>query len=239
MTGARQGRCCKRIAVADPYRSRERHPPHDPHASMPLHAIAGFWFLALALIAVPGPDQAFTLGVALDGRFVASAVGGLVVGYLGMTVVVATGLGALVAGTPAALAALTVVGGAYLIWLGIATLRKAGSAPPAQGPAPSTRRSTFRRGVGVSSLNPKGLLLFLAILPQFTDRSYAWPLALQLLVLGVVFALSCGVLYLAVGAVAAPVLEGRPRIAGATTRLAGIAMVAIGTALLLARALRL
>ena len=67
----------------------------------------------------------------------AAAVGGLVIGYTAMTAVVAAGIGALLAGVPAVLRTLTVVGGAYLVWLGVKTLRKpAGGLTPTAVDAP-------------------------------------------------------------------------------------------------------
>src|SRR3954451_12773568 len=125
---------------------------------MPLSALLGFWTVAALLIAVPGPDWAFAVGAGLRGRALPAA-GGIVLGYLAMTAVAAAGLGALVAAAPAALRVLSVVGGAYLAWLGVGALRRpAGS--PAAGSAPGTRTATLARGIGVSALNPKGLLTF-------------------------------------------------------------------------------
>jgi threonine/homoserine/homoserine lactone efflux protein len=203
---------------------------------MPAHALLGFWLLAAALIAVPGPDWAFTLGVALESRLVVPAVAGLAAGYAGLTALVATGVGALVAGTPAALTVLTVAGGVYLVVLGVRTLRDAGATHPAAiRRAPETPRATFARGLGVSGLNPKGLLVFGALLPQFADRGNAWPLALQLAALGAVFTGTCAVFYLCLGSAAGAVASARPAAAHATTRIAGVAMVAIGVALLVER----
>ena len=94
---------------------------------MAVSSIAAFWAVAALLIAVPGADWAYVIGTALSGRPVLLAVGGIVIGYAGITVVVAAGVGALVAGTPASLAALTITGGLYLLWLGArAFLRPAG-----------------------------------------------------------------------------------------------------------------
>src|SRR5262252_4264615 len=135
---------------------------------MAASSIAAFWAIAFLLVIVPGPDWAFTVSAGLRGRSVLPAVGGIVLGYAAMTIVVAAGVGALVARTPAFLSALTIAGGLYLTWHGITAVRR----PPAPGtPAAPARsgRSTLARGAGVSGLNPKGLLLFLALLPQFTN----------------------------------------------------------------------
>ena len=47
------------------------------------------------------------------------------------------------------------------------------------------------KGLGVSALNPKGLLLFLALLPQFTDSHSPWPIPLQIVALGLAHTASC------------------------------------------------
>ena len=135
---------------------------------------------------------------------------GLVIGYTAMTVVVAAGVGALVAGSATALTVLSVLGGGYLMWHGVAAFRQA-SAELDLGPSPSsTDWATLTKGIGVSGLNPKGLLVFLALLPQFTSRHGSWPIAGQLAVLGLVFTLTCAVFYLVLGTFARSILQARP-----------------------------
>ena len=199
---------------------------------MALSSIAAFWAVAALLIAVPGADWAYVIGTVLSGRPVLLAVSGIVIGYAGITIVVAAGVGALVAGTPASLTALTIAGGLYLIWLGArALLRPAGHGVAGPGGARSDR-ATLLRGIGVSGLNPKGLLVFLAVLPQFATPSGAWPLAAQLGILGVVFTLTCGVFYLSVGSAARRILDGRPALSRVIARGSGAAMIGIGLLLL-------
>jgi len=97
------------------------------------------------------------------------------------------------------------------------------------------RASTGRavaRGFGVSGLNPKGLLLFLALLPQFTDPRGSWPAAAQIGLLGVLHTANSGAGYLGVGVLARSVLRARPAAARLTARLSGAAMVVLGAALL-------
>jgi len=195
---------------------------------MTASAVLAFWAVAFLLIVVPGPDWAFILGA---GRAVVPAVGGLVAGYLVLTAAVAAGVGALVAGSPVILTALTVVGGAYLVWHGIATARR----PPGELSAAPAARGVFGRGIGVSGLNPKGLLIFVALLPQFTDPEAGWPVGGQLAVLGLTFAATCAVFYLGLGLFARSVLRVRPRVARAVGRFSGGAMAAIGVFLVVER----
>ncbi|NED53490.1 LysE family transporter, partial [Micromonospora aurantiaca] len=114
-------------------------------------SVLAFWAVAFLLIVVPGPDWAFTIGAGLAGRSVVPAVSGLVVGYAAVTAIVAAGVGALVAGSPSALTALTLIGGAYLIWQGATTLTHPATA--STGPDAGTGWHTFLRGIGVSGLN--------------------------------------------------------------------------------------
>jgi len=204
---------------------------------MAASSIAAFWAVAFLLVIVPGPDWAFTIGAGLLGRSVLPAVGGIVLGYAAMTVVVAAGVGALVARTPAFLSALTIAGGLYLMWHGLATVAGPGAPGTAVTPPAHTGRATLARGIGVSGLNPKGLLLFLALLPQFTNPRWSWPLAGQLGFLGLVFMLTCAAFYFCLGSFARKILHARPAAARAVTRFSGAAMIVIGALLLIDRVL--
>jgi threonine/homoserine/homoserine lactone efflux protein len=135
-----------------------------------------------------------------------------------------------------------VAGGLYLIWLGAKTITRPTAQaitaePTPSGTRPGTGRATLARGIGVSGLNPKGLLLFLAILPQFTSPRGSWPLTVQLAVLGLVFTLTCAAFYLCVGSFANKILRARPGAARAITRFSGTAMIVIGALLLAERLL--
>jgi threonine/homoserine/homoserine lactone efflux protein len=221
---------------------------------MAASSIIAFWAVALLLIVVPGADWAYVIGTVLGHRSVLLAVSGIVLGYAGMTVVVAAGVGGIMARTPASLTALTIAGGLYLIWLGVKTITRpaapaitAGGSPSAtrsgtgsgtsSGTGSGTGRATLARGIGVSGLNPKGLLVFLAILPQFTSPRGSWPLTVQLAVLGLVFTLTCAAFYLCIGSLADQILRARPGAARAITRFSGTAMIVIGALLLAERLL--
>jgi threonine/homoserine/homoserine lactone efflux protein len=210
---------------------------------MAVSSIAAFWAVAALLIAVPGADWAYVIGTVLAGRSVVLAVSGIALGYAGMTIIVAAGVGAVVARTPASLIALTVAGGCYLVWLGSRTLiRPAGhgtaTGVPAENPATARGdQATLVKGIGVSGLNPKGLLVFLALLPQFVSPRESWPLAVQLGILGLVFTLSCAVFYLSMGWFIRRILSASPAAARVITRVSGAAMIVIGALLLAERLL--
>jgi threonine/homoserine/homoserine lactone efflux protein len=205
----------------------------DPNVHMFPDMNAGqliaFWGVSFLLVLVPGADWAYVIGAGLRGRSVLASAAGLLVGYVALTVVVAAGVGAVVATVPHFLSTLTIVGAAYLIFLGLGPLAKP-TIPIAEARQP---RSALLAGIGTSGLNPKGLLLFLALLPQFTDPRGRWPTAVQIAALGLVHVLSCGIVYPSVGLLARAVLGRRPRAARAAIRTSGAAMIIIGLALLI------
>jgi threonine/homoserine/homoserine lactone efflux protein len=153
---------------------------------------------------------------------------GLLSGHLAATLVVAGGVGALVAAAPGVLMVLTVVGATYLVWLGVGMLCSAPSMEAEASEKSETRLRQVVRGFGVSGLNPKVFLLFLALLPQFVDHTSSWPPWIQMVVLGLVHIAGCGAVYLGVGYGARRVLGARPSAARTVTRVSGVAMIAIG-----------
>lgn len=199
---------------------------------MPASTVAAFWAVSLMFVVTPGADWAYAITAGLRHRTVLPAVGGLLAGHLAATVVVAAGVAALVTRSPLVMTALTVAGAAYLVWLGIGALARP-SAPQAgtEQAAGSWVRQVVK-GAGISGLNPKVFLLFLALLPQFTDPDAGWPLAVQIGALGLVHVASCAVVYTGVGTGARRVLRARPAAARAVTRFSGAAMVMIGVLLL-------
>jgi threonine/homoserine/homoserine lactone efflux protein len=198
---------------------------------MAISSVLAFWAVAAVLIVVPGPDWAFAISAGLRGQVVPAA-SGIVLGYLALTVVVAAGLGGVVVATPAALMALTIAGGIYLTWLGAKTITHPAAASAAAENSTSTGRSTALQGVAVSGLNPKGLLVFVAMLPQFTNPDERWPVAGQMTILGLVFTLSCAIVYLCVGACARSLLQARSSTARVVSRVSGVSMILIGLLLL-------
>ncbi|MFF9583151.1 LysE family translocator [Streptomyces achromogenes] len=211
-----------------------------------------FSFLAvdLLLVCVPGADWAYVITTALRGGRVPRAVAGLVCGYALHTALAAAGLAVLVAGSPGLLTAVTVAGAGYLLWLGWGVLRRpavpgatgrasAETVPGATYPAspePAADGRPFLRGATISGLNPKGLLLYLSVLPQFlTLRGAHLPVPAQTAALGLLHMACCAAVYLTVGALARALLAARPAAARAVTRTSGAAMLGIGAFLLVER----
>lgn len=196
--------------------------------------VAAFWAVSFLFVLTPGADWAYAIAAGLRHRTVLPAVGGMLTGHLLMTAVVAAGVAALVARRPMLMTVLMMMGAVYLIWLGAMMLaRPATSVPAAGDPAPWSGFRQVVTGLGVSGLNPKVLLLFVALLPQFTDTSGTWPLALQIVALGAVHTLSCAVVYIGVGTGARRVLRARPAAARVVTAVSAVVMIALGGLLLI------
>jgi threonine/homoserine/homoserine lactone efflux protein len=200
---------------------------------MDIELIVAFWLVSLLFVFTPGADWAYAITAGLRHASVLPAVAGLVAGHVVATFAVAAGVAAVMAGVPLLLTVLTAVGAAYLIWLGISTFTHP-AGPHATADTGSTSRARQAlKGFGVSGLNPKVFLLFLALLPQFTDPDGTWPVAMQILCLGMVHVASCCVVYSAVGVAARVVLQARPAAARVVSRFSGAAMVGIGAFLLI------
>lgn len=151
------------------------------------------WWLYLAACAglslTPGPNGllALTHG-AMHGvrRTTATILGGA----LGFTAVIALslfGIGALLAASAGLLFWLKLAGGAYLVYLGISVWRS----PPiavvssASGTRPAHPAGLFAQGLLAATTNPKGILFFVAFLPQFLDPDRS--LLLQFVVMAATF----------------------------------------------------
>jgi threonine/homoserine/homoserine lactone efflux protein len=179
---------------------------------MPLEAFISFALVDLLLVMTPGADWAFAIAVGVKGDRVMPAISGLATGYLVHVALVVAGLGAVLTRNTDVLGIIAVVGATYLLWLGIAVLRRPAPIAAAETPALSPLRSGLQ-GVAVSGLNPKGLLLFFALLPQFVALGASWPVPVQLAALGLFHVIACALAYTGVAIAASRLLRSRPRAA--------------------------
>jgi len=201
---------------------------------MTLSVFVAFWAVSILFVITPGADWAYAISAGLKGRVVIPAVGGLLSGHLITTVIVAAGVGTLAANHPVALSVLTVAGAGYLLWLGINMLARPDTPHADDAQVPGSWQRWAIKGLCVSGLNPKVFLLFLALLPQFTDTAAAWPvpMQMQMIALGLIHTVSCGVIYLLVGFGSQAVLQARPAAARFVSRVSGTAMIIIAVVLL-------
>lgn len=200
--------------------------------------VATFWAVSLLLVITPGADWAYAIAAGLRHRTVLPAVSGLLAGHLLATALVAAGVAALVARSPRVLTLLTVAGAAYLVWLGAGAIARPSVPETGTSSSPASWMRQAAKGLGVSGLNPKVFLLFLALLPQFTDPDAAWPVAAQILALGLIHVTSCAVVYTGVGKGAQRVLGARPMAAQMVCRVSGVAMIVVGAALVVEQLVR-
>ncbi|MER5945780.1 LysE family translocator [Streptomyces sp. NPDC001904] len=150
-----------------------------------------FAAMSLLVIVIPGPSVLFVIGRALaHGRrtAVATALGNLVGSYL-LVVAVALGVGSLVERSAALFVAVKLAGAAYLVYLGVQAFRhrhamKVADLRGPAGPAKGTGR-TVADGILVGVTNPKGIVFFAAVLPQFVNHD-AGHVPLQMLLLGLI-----------------------------------------------------
>jgi threonine/homoserine/homoserine lactone efflux protein len=160
---------------------------------LPTNHLAAFLLTVYVLILIPGPSVLFVVsrGVALGRRAALATVVGNVTGLLFQLVLVVVGLGSILASSQTVFTVLKLTGACYLVFLGIRSIRDrkqlAGALNPA-GVAPRSLTTILREGFFVGATNPKGLIIFTAVLPQFIDRSMGQP-RLQLLTMGLICAL--------------------------------------------------
>ncbi|MGY6019681.1 LysE family translocator [Streptomyces spinosirectus] len=152
--------------------------------------LLAFAALSFLLIVVPGPSVLFVIGRALaQGRRAAltTVVGNTLGAYL-LVVAVAVGIGSLVERSVLVFTVLKLAGAAYLVYLGVRAWRARGSllAVFAGESVAHSGLRTFWEGFAVGVTNPKTIVFFAAVLPQFVDRE-AGHVTLQMLLLGVVF----------------------------------------------------
>jgi len=152
--------------------------------------LLAFAALSFLLIVIPGPSVLFVIGRALaQGRRAAltTVVGNTLGAYL-LVVAVAVGIGSVVERSVLVFTALKLAGAAYLVYLGVRAWRQRGTLRAAftdDGVAHGSLR-TFWEGFAVGVTNPKTIVFFAAVLPQFVDPGQGH-VTVQMLLLGLVF----------------------------------------------------
>jgi threonine/homoserine/homoserine lactone efflux protein len=205
----------------------------------PTTHLLAFTLTAFLLIAVPGPSVLFTVSRSLAlGRIAGVAtVAGNTVGVCVQVMAVALGLGALAERSVLVFNLIKLGGAGYLIFLGVQAIRHRRRLAEVLGTRLENKSIArivadgFVVGVG----NPKVIVFFAAVLPQFVDRA-AGHVTVQLLVLGAVFA---GIALISDSAWAVAAGSARAWLGRSSRRLeliggsGGLAMIGIGTSLAL------
>ena len=197
-----------------------------------------FLFASMIVLVIPGPTIVMVVSQALaEGRRVALAsVLGVGLGDLVAASLSLAGVGTLLAASAAAFLLLKTIGAVYLVYVGITLWR----APPPDlsGPgdaAPRQRRSVFRDAFLVTLLNPKGIVFFVAFVPQFiaADRPFV-PQAATYVALFVLLGILNAYGYVLLADRARATIR-RPRVLRAVTRAGGGFLMTAGIAALFAR----
>src|SRR5579862_5473048 len=156
-----------------------------PHANL-----IPFLITVCVLVVIPGPSVVFTVsrGVALGRRAALATVAGNTTGLMLQLLVVVIGLGSILSRSETIFVAMKLVGGAYLILLGLRSIRNRRELAGVLTPTATRLQSlstTIREGFVVGATNPKGLVIFTAVVPSFVDRAQGHA-TLQLATLGAV-----------------------------------------------------
>jgi threonine/homoserine/homoserine lactone efflux protein len=155
-----------------------------------LDRLAAFAAMSLLICVIPGPSVLFVIGRALaHGRRVAlTSVAGNTLGSYVLVAAVALGVGPVVERSVLLFAALKLAGAAYLVYLGVKALRQRRAlafVSDGQG-APRGALRTLGEGFVVGVSNPKTMVFYAAVLPQFVDRAAGRVIG-QMLLLGLIF----------------------------------------------------
>ncbi|MGW6354018.1 LysE family translocator [Streptomyces sp. NPDC055092] len=196
--------------------------------------LLAFAAMSFLLIVIPGPSVLFVIGRALSqGRRAAlTTVVGNTLGAYVLVVAVALGVGAVVERSVLVFTTLKLVGAAYLVYLGVKAVRQRRSLHAAftgDGVAHGSLR-TLWEGFAVGVANPKTIVFFAAVLPQFVDRGQGH-VTLQMLLLGLVFNVIAVVSDSVWGLVAATTrswFSRSPRRLGMVGGVGGLTMIGLG-----------
>jgi threonine/homoserine/homoserine lactone efflux protein len=203
---------------------------------VPASHILAFAALVAALIAVPGPSVLFTVSKALSaGRPTALfTVTGNEIGEYAQVTAVAFGIGALVQRSVEIFTLVKLAGAAYLVFLGVQAIRHRqpmADALVAQT-VPARPLRAIRDGFIVGVTNPKSIVIFVVILPDFTERAPGYlPVQVQMLILGGLYtaiALITDSVWAVAAGAARQWLARSPRRLGLIGGTSGLVMIGLG-----------
>ena len=197
-----------------------------------------FASIIVVLAFTPGPDVIYitTRGMAQGRKAALISTVGICIGYLVYTLLAALGLSAVLQSSALAFNIVRFVGAIYLVYLGIRSLLSKAASPLATGEvkaAPPSR--LLRQGILTSMLNPKGILVFAALLPQFVN-AHLGNVPWQTTAFGLTFTLICLCIYGGYAYLSGSLgekLATRPRIASVFKYLTASVLIGLGARLLI------
>lgn len=161
---------------------------------IPAANLLAFSLTALLLVLLPGPSVLFAIGraLALGRKAAIISVVGNASGMYVQVIAVSLGLGVLLAQSIVLMTVVKFAGAAFLVYLGIQAIRhRNDAAQPVGEIKPIGAVRNFFEGAFVGLTNPKTIVFFLAILPQFVEPSSGTALGVQMLALGGIFVTLC------------------------------------------------
>jgi len=203
---------------------------------IPTANLLAFLAVAVPFALLPGPSVLFVIGrsLSLGRRGGLLSVLGNAAGALVTVLAVAFGVGILIAQSVVVFTVVKIVGAAYLIYLGVQAIRHRndpGAASVGSGPRESAWRVLLQAFiVGVS--NPKSIVFFIAVLPQFVDHN-SGRIPLQMSLLGAIFvavALLTDSVWSLVAGAARDWFGRSPRRLAGLGATGGVLMIGLGTA---------
>ncbi len=140
---------------------------------------AAFLVASVVVLAIPGPTILLVVTRSLNHGPAArrATVAGVVLGDLVAMTTAMIGLGAVLQASAQLFTALRLIGGLYLVWLGIGLIRSRGAGWTVAAADGGSARRVFCESFAVTATNPKSIAFFVAFVPQFLDP--ALPLAPQ------------------------------------------------------------
>ena len=197
-------------------------------------SVGTFTIAAILIVLLPGPDTLVVVRNLIRGGRKAAirTVFGVLSGLVVWVFAAALGLSAVLSASHDAYLALRIVGAAYLIWLGVQSLRSRGN--PAEEPAASRRRllgTGFPAGIASDLLNPKVGVFFVTFLPGFVPHGYS--VGWMSLLLGGIFLVLTAIYFAILIAASGPVTRWITdvRIRRRMDRITGLILIGFGARL--------
>ncbi|MDQ0315294.1 LysE family translocator [Amorphus orientalis] len=199
---------------------------------MTIDVFAAYVVATLVVLAIPGPTVLLVVSYAVSRgrRATLPSVVGVALGDATAATVSLLGLGALLAASASLFVLLKWIGAAYLVYLGVKMWRQGATPLDLAAPPEKDGRRILLHAWLVTALNPKGIVFFIAFLPQFVSPASA--VAPQLLLLGATFVL-LAIVNAALYAVLASAVRDRvrrPATLAAAQRIGGSVLIAAGVA---------
>ncbi|ATO19883.1 amino acid transporter [Acinetobacter sp. LoGeW2-3] len=160
-----------------------------------MSVFALFALTVLPLIFTPGPDMLFILSQVMgkDAKAGMMATVGVCSGYLVHSILVALGIAAIIVSFPILFETIRWLGIAYLLFLAFSLVKSVFSKNKLTIEK-KTSSNPVKKGFFTALLNPKGMLIYFAILPQFIDKSgntVSQGLILSFIFIGMIFVVYC------------------------------------------------